>query len=149
PGGGVADRLHPSLAALGREVEDDLGALDGDVLAAHGGEPEALVFLRVGLAADAEEAEVEEADGAGEGALGRHSLAAQVGGHRAAQLRQFQGEAANQLELPLCLPLLPALVVEVLLAPGFVVPGRLYVAEGVGADPYLLPGRRDRQLPDP
>src|SRR6476646_4687071 len=148
-GGGVADRLHPALAARGREVEDDLAALDRDVVAAHRGEAVALVFLGVDLAADAEETEVEKADGAGERPLARHPLAAQVGGDGAAQLRQREGELPHQLELPFRLPLLPALVVEVLLAPGFVVPRRLDVAEGVGADPDLLPGRRDRQLPDP
>jgi hypothetical protein len=40
-------------------------------------------------------------------------------------------------------------VVAVLLAAGFIDAGRLDVTERVGADPYLLPGGRDRQLADP
>jgi hypothetical protein len=40
-------------------------------------------------------------------------------------------------------------VVTVLLAARFVDPGRLDVAERVGADPDLLPGGRDGQVADP
>lgn len=55
-------RRWPLLAG---EVEDDLSLLDRDVLAAHGGQSEALVLLCVDLSADPEEAEVEQAHGAG------------------------------------------------------------------------------------
>src|SRR4051794_37259310 len=42
---GVADRLHAVLAALRREVEDDLFALDRDMLAQDRRHPVALVGL--------------------------------------------------------------------------------------------------------
>jgi hypothetical protein len=93
PGGGVANRLQPPLPTLGGEFEDHLAVFDRDVLTADRRQPIALVRLRVLLAADPEEAEVELAAG--------------------------------------------------------VDPGRLDVAERVGADPDLLPGPRDPQAPHP
>jgi hypothetical protein len=107
----IADRLHTALAALRGEVEDHLPVLDRDVLAPHGGQPVALVGLGVLLAADPEEAEVEQTHSAGQGTLARHSVPRQVLFHGAAQLRQDGGELAHRLELSLRRPQLPALVV--------------------------------------
>ena len=145
----VADRLDPALPALGRKVEDDLAVADRDVLAEDRGDAVALVRFRVELAADPEEAQVEEADGAGEGPLAGHPLPRQVARCGAAQPRQGGRELTRRLELARRRPPLPGLVVEVLLAARGVDPGRLDVAEGVGADPDLLPGGRNRQLADP
>ena len=61
-----------------------------------------------------------------------------------AQARQRARELARLLVLAGGSPLLPAVVIAVLLAPGGVDAGRLDVTERVGADPDLLPGRRDR-----
>jgi hypothetical protein len=44
---------------------------------------------------------------------------------------------------------LPALVVEVLLAPGFVDARRLNVTVRIAADPDVAPGRWDRQRSNP
>lgn len=60
--------------------------------------------------------------------------------------RRRRGKLTHRLELALGLALLPTLVVEVLLAVSGIEAGRLQVAEWIGADPDLLPGRRDRQL---
>ena len=119
------------------------------MLAADRRQPVALVRLGVLLAADPEEAEVEQAHRAGQRALARHPLSADVAADGAPQARQPAGELAHRLVLARRPALLPAVVVAVLLAPGFVEPGGLDVADRIGADPDLLPGGRDRQLADP
>src|SRR5205085_12298637 len=101
------------------------------------------------LAADAEEAEVEKADGGCEGPLAGHPLDRDVALDGAAQARQGAGEFAHFLVLAGGAAEVPAVVVAVLLAAGFVVAGGLDVAERVGADPHIPPGGRDRQRADP
>ena len=145
----VADRLDAALAALGGEVEDHLAVADRDVFAEQGRDAVALVGFGVELAADPEEAEVEEPHRAGQRPLARHPVARQIPRRRPSQARQGDRELAHRLELARRRPPLPGLVVAVLLAAGGVDPGRLDMAEGVRADPHLLPGRRDRQLADP
>ena len=74
----VDDRLHPALARLGRVVEGDgVPGPEGDVLPAQGGQPVGPVLLHVLLAADAEEPEVEQADGAGQDPLPGRLVAGQ------------------------------------------------------------------------
>ena len=117
---------------------------------AHRREPVGVVLLRVVLRADPEEAAVEQPDGAGEHLARAASRPAR--GPCATRARSC-GSAARELdhrvELLGVAPLAPAVVVAVLLAPGGVDAGRLDVAHRVGADPDVLPGRRDGELADP
>src|SRR4051794_20649698 len=147
---GIDHRLDPPLAALRRIVEHDRArALHGHVLLAHRGQPVAVVLHRVVLAADAEEAAVEQPDGAGEHALAAQVIARQVTCHQLAHLRERARKVDHLVELLLVAPLAPALVVEVLLAAGGVESGGLQVAVRERADPHFLPGGRDAELVDP
>src|SRR5688500_7716415 len=57
-------------------------------------------------------------------------------------------ELNHVLELQLVSHRPPLRVVQVLLSPGYVVSDCLDVPVGVGADPYVVPGRRDCQGAD-
>src|SRR5581483_11275991 len=147
-GAPVVDDLHAFDAALGRIVEAQQGVVDRHVLFMQGRQAEAAVVLRVDLVADAEEPEVQEPDGAGEDAHAGGLLAAQVAQDAAAQPRLILAEAQHPVELLPAPALVPERVIEVLLATGVVDSGRLQMAEVVGADPHVLPGRRDREPAD-
>src|SRR4029078_6945520 len=101
------------------------------------------------LAADAEEAAVEQAHGAREDVLAPHVVALHLALDVVAEVGQRPGERDHVRELLLVPALAPARVVEVLLATAVVEAGRLDVAAGVGADPDLVPRRRDDELVDP
>src|SRR5437763_2919521 len=147
---GIDHRLDPPLTALRRIVERDRArALHGHVLLAHRGQPVAVVLHRVVLRADGIEAAVEQPDGARENALAAQVVARKVTCHQLAHLRERARKVDHLVELLLVAPLAPALVVEVLLAPGGVESGGLQVAVGERADPHLLPGGRDPELVDP
>src|SRR4029453_18693087 len=77
------------------------------------------------------------------------AVGGQVLGRPLAQLGQGVGELQHVVELGLVTPGPPGLVVEVLAAAGGVGPDRLEVPGGDGADPDVLPGRRDGEGPDP
>jgi hypothetical protein len=84
----------------------------------------------------------------------RQHLVARIAGQRhvaaqaPAQARQGLAEGDDPLELAVAAQLRPVGVVAVLLAPPRVAAGGLHMAVGLGADPYLGIGRRDRQLTD-
>ena len=146
---GVDDRLLAPLAALRRVVEpDEVGRGQRDVLLAHGRQPVRVVRLGVVLAADAEEAAVKKAHGAGEHALLVELGSPQVALHAPPQLRQAAGEPHHLVELLLVAPLAPLAVVDVLLAAAGVDAGGLDVAHRKGTDPDVLPGGRDDELAD-
>src|SRR5438067_10245096 len=63
-----------------------------------------------------------------------------------AQARQPVRELLHRLELLAVAALSPEVVIAVLLASGRVHAGGLDVTKRVGADPDVLPGRRDAQL---
>jgi hypothetical protein len=146
----VHHRLDAALAVLGRVVEDHHVALDDHVRLAHGGQAVALVAHRVLLGADAEEAAVEQPHRRGQhaGAVGC-LRGGEIGLHPPAQRGQRVRELDHVLELLQVALAAPFVVVAVLLAPGGVGAGGLQVAERVGADPHVLPGRRDAERADP
>jgi hypothetical protein len=119
------------------------------VALAHRRDPVGVVLLGVVLRADPEVAAVEQPRRAGERALARHPLRAQVAPDAPAHLRQRAREDDHRVELLLVAARAPERVVEVLLTPGGVDAGGLDVAERIGADPDVLPRRRDRELADP
>src|SRR5439155_212472 len=65
-----------------------------------------------------------------------------------AQPRQQAGKALHPLELLPIAPLAPAWVIQVLLAPSRVDAGGLEMPHRIGADPHVLPGRRDGKSAD-
>ena len=83
-----------SLGPLRLVVKARDAAGDGHVLAAQRREPVGLVLLRVALAADPKEAEVEQSDGAGEHPLAHQSAAGEVGCGALAHLRQRAARTA-------------------------------------------------------
>ena len=134
---GVGDLLDPTLAALGAVVEPDDVARRPDVVPPDRREPERPVVPRVRLRADAEQGEIQQPHGRGEGLLARQVPPPEVRGHALADLRQPMREGQHPVEL-LGVPTgAPPLVVQVLAPAGGVGPRRLEVSEGVGADPHV------------
>jgi hypothetical protein len=113
------------------------------------GQPVGLVFLGVLLAADPEEAEVEQADRAREHSLADEPAPLQVALQPPAHAGQLGGELEHHLELLAITMLAPAVVVAILLAPGIVEPRRLDVPVRERAYPNVLPRRREDELVDP
>jgi hypothetical protein len=119
------------------------------VLLAHRGQAVGLVAHRVVLRADAEEAAVQQPDGAGQHPLARQPVRrGEVGGDPLAQRRQRPGEGDHLVELLLVAAPAPVVVVAVLLAARLVRADRLQVAVGVRADPDVVPRGRDHELGD-
>ena len=119
------------------------------VPALEGGEAERAVGVGVGVAADPEVAQVEQAGGGRRGARERHPLTLQVLDHPLAGPGQAGTGHLDPVELHLVALGAPVGVVEVLAAAGVVGAERLDVAVGVGADPHVAPGRRDGEGADP
>src|SRR5450759_5200038 len=126
------------------------------MVAQHGGETEGLVALSVVLRAYTEEPEIKEPHRTGEDQLAiqviraklRRSSESEVADHATAQARKGLAEGEHGVELQPIAMSTPALVVEVLLAPGRVNACGLQVPESIHTDPDLFPGRRDSELGD-
>jgi hypothetical protein len=115
----------------------------------HRREAEAAVVIGVGLAPDPEEAEIEEADRAGEHALASEAIAGEPAARLRPQGPEGVGEVEHALELLPVAPLAPGVVVEVLPPSGRVHSSGLEMAERIGADPHVRPRWRNRQRADP
>src|SRR5579862_1218274 len=121
--------------------------MHSNVLLAHRGQPDPVILVRVLLAADTEHADVEQPDGGGE-----HSFSLKVVGplelasQTSAKPWQLVGELEHPLELRAIAVLAPPLVVQVLPAARGVDAGGLKVTRRVGADPHILPSRRDHEI---
>ena len=112
------------------------------------GEAVGVVLLGVRLAADAEEAQLEQAHRTRQYALARHAVEADVVGDLLAELGKTAGEAQDPVVLLAVPRRSPLVVVAVLAATLGVHPGGLDVPVRVRADPHVLPGRRDGQRLD-
>jgi hypothetical protein len=108
-----------------------------------GGQAVAVVQFGVAVAADAEEAEVEQADGGGEDAPPGEAAVAEVCPDGFADGGEAFGDVEDVFVLGLFLFGAELGVVQVLAASGGVGADGLEVAVGAGADPDVLPGRRD------
>jgi hypothetical protein len=151
------DRAHPvlghrlflELAGLAGIGEDDLPAGDSYVVAADSRQAKAPILGRVLLPAGPEETKVDELDSCCQHPLPHQPAFPQMPADHLAQ----PGKGGAELQHPVVLLLItlhaPQVVVEVLAAPRRVRPGRLDVSRRIGADPHVLPGRRDHQGPDP
>jgi hypothetical protein len=147
----LGQRALPELAALADELERQRAVPpDHDVLLAQRREAVRLVLAGVLLAADAEEAEVEQPHGAGQ-----HPGAAEVRGRLQVGDDPLagSGEPRGELEDPVVLgqvPLdAPGVVVAVLPAALGVHAGGLDVPVRDRADPHVLPRGRQDELGDP
>ena len=149
PDGLVGDGDLPPLALLGEVVEPHAVAAHGHVPLLQRGHPVVVVQLGVALAADAEQAQVDEAHRGRRHPVPAQAAPVQVVQGLLAQPGQGQGEPEHVREL-LGVPLLaPPVVVAVLgPAPG-VDPGGLDVTPRVGRDPHVAPGGREHQRGDP
>ena len=147
--GPVADGDLPPLALLGHVVEPDPGPAHGHVPLLQRGRAVVVVQLGVPFPADAEQAQVEQAHGAGRHPVPVQVPAAHVPQGRLAQPGQRQREPEHVRELLLVPVLAPPVVVAVLGPVPAIDPGGLDVAERVGRDPHLLPRGRQDQGADP
>ena len=134
---GVAD------AGLAFEVEDDPGAADGDVAAAHGGEAVGVVGAGVLGIADADVGGLHEAEDGGEDFFAGQAGALEVMFDLFADGRKRGTELEHVFVLGLVARGAPAGVVAGLLAAAGVASGGLQMAVGVGADPDAGPRGRD------
>src|ERR1700691_4322043 len=138
-------RLLAMLGALGGILEYELPPGERDVLLPDGGQAEGTVLLRVLLAARAEEAKIDQPDSGREDPLPGQAAGTQVLTDFLAYGRQHGAELPNPVMLGLVPLLTPQIVVQVLAAPGRIGAHGLDVASRIGADPDVLPGRRDHQ----
>jgi hypothetical protein len=129
-------------------VEAQLGAVDIEMARAERRQPVASVLLGVFPVADADQRAVEQTDHRREHLLPGHPAFAHVLGDAFADLRQRAGELQDPLVLVAVAHLAPIGMVAILLTPSVVTPGRLNMAVGLRADPYLGPGRRHGQRTD-
>jgi hypothetical protein len=118
------------------------------VLAEHRGEPVAAVVPRVGVGADAEEADVQQPHTAGQHPVPVEPAGAQLLGHDLAYRGQPLGDGQDVLVLGPLLRLAEFRVVEVLAAARRVGAHRLQMSRRPRADPHVLPRGRDRQRLD-
>jgi hypothetical protein len=145
---GVDDALTPVLARLRDVVEDEHAVVaERDVPALERREPVAAVLLGVLLAADAEEAAVEQSHRAGENALARKTFASEVPCRSAADAGESPGELEHVVELLAVAAGAPPVVVAVLPPAGGVRADGLQVPVGVGADPDVCPRGRVASAP--
>jgi hypothetical protein len=119
---GVDEGLQPVLAALRGVLEHDDVTIDADVLAAHRGEAERAVVLGVLLAADPEEAEVEQPERAGQHAVAGQAVLGEVLVDLLTRAGQPVGHGENPLVLLGITLLAPRVVVAVLAPPAASVP---------------------------
>ena len=145
----VADRDRALLALLGDVVEHRSAAGHADVPLLQRGRAIVVVKLCVPLAADAEQAKVDQPHSACRDVIPVQRPPPQVAERCRAQPRQGAREPQHVLELLLVALLPPELVIAVLGPAATVDAGGLDVAERVGRDPHPAPGRRNHQRADP
>jgi hypothetical protein len=109
-----------------------------------GGEPIALVVPGVVAVADADQRRLQEIDDGGQHLLARQAAQRHMRRHPGANPRQGLGEVNEMLIFRAFADLAKGGVIAVLLAAARIAPGRLEMAAGVGRDPDIGPGRRDR-----
>jgi len=107
--------------------------------------PWVLVLVRVGIAARAESATVEHAQGYGQSAVAAQTRRGEVGLDCGADPREPPGERKDAIVLGLIPVEAPLIVVEVLHSSRVVDAYGLQVAVVVRTDPDALPGGRDRE----
>ena len=138
----IHDVVDPALAAEGKA---QFGASDLDVAPAQRGEAEGAVLARILVVAHADERLVEQHHHGGEDLPAREVARAQVALYALPDLRQDFAEFQHAAELRLVARLAVQGVVAVLLASAVVARGGLDMAFGIGTDPHVGPGRRNRE----
>src|SRR4051794_8356712 len=136
-------------AALAAKSKGKTLAVDAHVPAAQRGEAEGLVLARVLVVAHADERAIQQPHHRGKELAARMVRGAQIVLDAIAQQRQHLAELEHMPELRVVARVAVGGVIAVLLATARVARGRLNVAVGIGTDPDLAPGRRDRERVDP
>lgn len=135
---GLDEAHDPALAALGGVIEShDPVAADRDVLLAHRGEPEGLVPSGVLLAADPEEAEIEQAYRTRQHPLTAQPITDQVAIDALAGPREHRTEIEDPLVLVELAHQSPLVVLAILPPTCDIDAGRLNVSGRQHADPYV------------
>ncbi|MNL03481.1 hypothetical protein D3C87_1240200 [compost metagenome] len=131
--------------ALARELEAQAAAAHRHVAPVQRGQPIGAILPRVAQRADAHEGGVQQCDHSSEDLLARHAVARQVAGQPPTQARQRMPEGHQAGVLVGVAQRGPVRVIEVLLAAARIAARGLEMPSGIGADPYRLVGRRNRQ----
>ena len=139
----VAQRVLDELAALGPVAEPERPVSERQVTPEQGGRAVGAVPRRVGGRPDPEVQPVEQHRDRGQAEVEVARLALQVALDPRPEAGQRRAELREAPVLRLRAPGAPVRMVAVLLAPGGIEAGRLQVPRRIGADPDLLPGRRD------
>src|SRR2546425_12541202 len=145
----VGDRDRVVHAALAAEGKLQLRALDLEVAPAQGGEPEGAVLAGVFVVAHADQRLVEQHHHGGEDLAPRQVARAQIALDALADLGEHFAELEHAAELGFVARLAVARMVAILLSSARVARRRLDVSPGIGTDPDLGPGGRDRKGIDP
>src|SRR6202171_566319 len=145
----VGDRHLVADAALATEREAQPRAVDLDVPAAQGGEPERAVLAGVLVIANADERLGEQGHDRRQDLPPGQVASAQVAFHPLANVGKDLAELEHAAELRLVARRPAQRVVAILLAPPRVAGCGLDVASRIRADPDVAPGRRNHQGPDP
>jgi len=119
------------------------------VAVAQGRQAERAVFLAILLVSDSNSGLLQQPDDRRQHLLARHARALEISIASLSDLWQDLGEGEHAVVLDRVAHFAPASVVAVLLPAAGVTAGRLQMTAGVGADPDVGPGRRDRQPLDP
>src|ERR1700730_8425939 len=144
----VPDADRPLHARFGDVVEQNAVVRQPHMLLLECGGAVVVVQLGVLLAADTEQAEVDQPDSAGGDTVAMQAAALQVVYGGRPQRGQRAGEPQHVSELLGVALLSPQPVVQVLGPAPAIHAGRLDVAERVRRDPDVLPGGRDPQRAD-
>jgi hypothetical protein len=148
PDRNVCDGDRPALAFLGDVVERDAAAPHGDIAPLQGGRSVVVIELGVLLPSDPEQAEIDQPDRGRGHPIAVEAAAAEISQRRRPQRGQRVGEPEHVRELLLVALLAPHLVVAVLRPAPAVDARGLDVAQRVGRDPDVCPGRRDAKSTD-
>ena len=144
----VGNGDRPALALLGDVVKHHAVTRHRDVSLLQRGGAVMMVQLGIFFAADPEQAEVDQPDGAGRDAVTIQTNSRQVLHSGRPQRRQNAGEPQHVKELLGVALFAPLLVVAVLGPAPAVHAGGLDVPQRVRRDPDVRPGRWDRQRAD-
>ena len=138
-----------SIAAFRLEAHLDRPAGDLDVAVAQGGRAVALIRLRIGFVADADAADIEQADDRRDDGVAAQRALPEIGLDPLAQLRQRLAEVGAAIVFRRLLLLAEAGVIAILLAALVVIAGRLDMAVRVGAEPGVAIGGRQADRVQP
>src|SRR4029434_4011559 len=133
------------FAGLATKPESDRAGANVGMAILQGGQSIRLVVACIFVIPDANERRFEQTDDCGEHFLARQAAAAQIACDAPADFWQGTAESDHSIVLGLVAEISPIRMIAVLLTAADIAPGGLEVAIGIGTNPDIFPGRRNRQ----